>query len=167
MKTFGPVLVLLAFATGGVAAGYFMRPTYARELADTRQKLAAAETAARVEADRAEGVLKQMESLTKSREDLTAKLAAVPAPAPAEAPLPALDTALGTISRCGTELRVRPAAKLARPGLIKLAKVLSELPGHTLTVVGPDARVREMVHYIKGMTKLAVTPGRELEVVIE
>jgi hypothetical protein len=167
MKSFGLVLVLLAFAAGGVAAGYVIAPKHTRELADARTQLAAAQTAARVETDRADGAQKQIDSLTKAKAELEGKLSTAPAPLPAEAQLPALDPALGTVSRCGAALRVRPADKLARAGLVKLAKTLSELPGHSLTVVGPDARVREMVHYIKGMTKLAVTAGRDLEIVIE
>lgn len=167
MKTLGLVLVLLAFAGGGVAAGYFMRPTHARELADAQKRAADMWTAARVESDRADGALKQLEQLQKAKAEADAKAVAPTPAAPVEAPLPSLDASLGTITRCGSALRVRAAPKLQRPGLIKLAKALSELPGHTLTVVGPDARVREMVRYIKGMTKLSATASRDLEIVIE
>lgn len=145
---------------GGSAAGYFLAPTKDKELSAARTELAAAKTAAKVEADRADGAKKQLEVITKDKTELEKKYAdassrlaenekkAAEENAAAHKKLETALTTSGEVSTEGEEIRLKLVDKvLFEPGddqltdkgkavLAKVGKALADLPDKQIWVQG-------------------------------
>jgi chemotaxis protein MotB len=153
--------VVVGTIATSAAAGYFLAPTRTAELAKTRKELAEAQTAAKVEADRAEGAKKQVEVLSKDKQRLEQKLAETSskvvatekqiaeANASAEKKLQAaIDKSSGSVSSEGEEIRLKLVDKvLFAPGddqltdkgksvLAKVGNALVDLPDKQIWVQG-------------------------------
>ncbi len=151
----------LGVAVIGLAAGYFIAPDKKAELAKTQKDLAAAQTAAKVEKDRADGVAKQLEVAAKDKVDLEAKVSELSAKAgelekkAAEANMvaekklkAALDTDSGSVSSEGDEIRLKLVDKVlfavgddqltpkGKKVLDKVGKALAELTDKQVWVQG-------------------------------
>jgi chemotaxis protein MotB len=152
--------VVLAAAAGG-AAGYLLAPGDATELAAANKALAEAQTAARVEKDRADGAQKQLEVIGKDKQALETKLAetsgkaaetekqAATALAAAEQKLQsAVDKSSGTVSTEGEAIHLKLVDKVlfavgddqltakGKSVLEKVGKALADLPDKQIWVQG-------------------------------
>ena len=145
----------------GAGVGYVLAPTKAKELATSQKALGEAQTASKVEADRAEAAKKQLEVLTKDKNELEAKYAAASsrlaenekkaadANAAAQKRLQqAVDTSTGEVSTEGEEIHLKLVDKVlfavgddqltdkGKAVLAKVGKALSDLPDKQIWVQG-------------------------------
>jgi chemotaxis protein MotB len=152
--------VIAAIAIGA-GAGYFLAPTKAKDLAASQKALGEAQTAAKVEADRADAAKKQLEVLSKDKTELEAKYAAASsrlaenekkaaeANAAAQKRLQqAVDTATGEVSTEGEEIHLKLVDKVlfavgddqltdkGKAVLAKVGKALADLPDKQIWVQG-------------------------------
>ncbi len=152
--------VLAAIAIGG-GAGYFFAPSKSKQLAAATQALEVATSAAKVEADRADGAKKQLDVVTKDKLELETKLAAASsrlaeneklaadANASAKKKLQAaVDTANGEVSTEGEEIHLKLVDKVlfsvgddqltdkGKAVLARVGKALKDLPDKQIWVQG-------------------------------
>ncbi|NVB80824.1 MAG: OmpA family protein [Kofleriaceae bacterium] len=151
----------IGVAAIGLVAGYLVAPDKKAELAKTQKDLASAQTAAKVEKDRADGVAKQLDVAMKDKADLEKKVSELSTKAGelekkaaeqnmvAEKKLKAaLDTDSGSVSSEGDEIRLKLVDKvlfavgddkLTPKGmkvLDKVGKALAELEDKQVWVQG-------------------------------
>lgn len=154
-------IALVIAAGGGAAAGYFLAPAKTAEVTAVRKEAAAAQTAAKVEKDRADSQQKQVEVLTKDKKALETQLAAasvklkenekkaVELNADAQKKLQAaVDKNTGEVSSEGEEIRLKLVDKVlfalgddqltekGKAVLAKVGKALQELPDKQIWVQG-------------------------------
>lgn len=152
--------ILIAIVIGG-GAGYFLAPSKAAELTKTRKELAASQTAAKVEKDRADGQVQRVSVLEKDKAELEQKLTEVSARAgemekkvadanaAAEKKLAAaIDKSQASVSTEGDEIHLKLVDKVLFPvgddqltdkgkaALDKIAKVLNDLTDKQVWVQG-------------------------------
>jgi chemotaxis protein MotB len=155
------IVLLLLGIGGGAAGGYFLTQSKAKALAARTQELEQAKTAVKVEADRAEGAKKQLEIITKDKQELESKYtaassrladnekAAADANAAAQKKLQAaVDTANGEVSTEGEEIHLKLVDKVlfavgddqltdkGKSVLAKVGKALKDLPDKQIWVQG-------------------------------
>lgn len=152
---------LLIAAAAGAGVGYFLKPGQGNEVQTVRKEAAAAQTAAKVEKDRADGAQKQVEVLTKDKVALEAQLASASAKlqenakeaeaanADAQKKLQAaVSGGTGEVSTQGEEIRLKLVDKVlfavgddqltdkGKAVLAKVGKALSDLPDKQIWVQG-------------------------------
>lgn len=152
---------LLIAAAAGAGVGYFLKPGQGDDVQTVRKEAAAAQTAAKVEKDRADGVQKQVEVLTKDKKELEAQLASASAKleenakkaeeanADAQKKLQAAVSAgTGEVSTQGEEIRLKLVDKVlfavgddqltdkGKAVLAKVGKALADLPDKQIWVQG-------------------------------
>jgi chemotaxis protein MotB len=155
------IIALVIAALIGGAAGFFLSPTKQGELTKTRKELAASQTAAKVEKDRADGVQQRLTVLEKDKTELEQKLSEVSAKAgemekkvadanaATEKKLQAaVDKSQATVSTEGDEIHLKLVDKVlfavgddqltdkGKTALDKIAKVLNDLPEKQVWVQG-------------------------------
>jgi len=156
------VLIGLVIALGvGAAAGYFLKPSKDGEITVARKEAAAAQTAVKVEKDRAENVQKQLDVITKDKTKLEKDYAAASARlvenekkaaelnADAQKKLQAaVDKNTGEVSTQGEEIHLKLVDKVlfavgddqltekGKAVLAKVGKALAELPDKQIWVQG-------------------------------
>ena len=157
------VLALLVAAGLGAAGGYFLSPKKqdTAAVAKIQKDAAAAETAARVEKDRADGAHKQLEVVTKEKQALETQLTAAEAKlaenakqaeaanAAAQQKLQAaVDKSTGEVSTEGEEIHLKLVDKVlfavgddqltdkGKAVLAKVGKALADLPDKQIWVQG-------------------------------
>jgi len=148
---------LLVAAIGG-AIGYFAAPDNKDKLAAAKKEVAAAQTAVKVEKDRADGNQKQLEVLKKDKEaieeklsDTTSKMSDAEKKASEAAAgklLSAIDKSQGSVSTEGEEIHLKLVDKVlfavgddqltdrGKVVLGKVAKALADLPDKQVWVQG-------------------------------
>lgn len=154
------IAVVLVAVIGG-AMGFLLAPDKADEVRAARQDAAAAQTAAKVEKDRADGIEQQIDVLKKDKasleqqlSDMTAKAGelekkALAANETAQKKLSAaLDKEAGSVSTEGEEIRLKLVDKVlfavgddqltdkGKAVLAKVAKALKEIPDKQIWVQG-------------------------------
>jgi chemotaxis protein MotB len=154
------IAVALVAAIGG-AAGYLLAPDKAKELTAAKKEAAAQQTAAKVEKDRADGIAKQIDVLTKDKADLEKQLSEMTAKAgemekkaqqaneTAQKKLKnAIDTETGEVSTEGEEIHLKLVDKVlfavgddqltdkGKAVLDKVAKALKDIPDKQIWVQG-------------------------------
>jgi chemotaxis protein MotB len=152
--------VIVAIALGG-GAGYFFAPTKAKELAASQKALGEAQTASKIEADRADAAKKQVDVLSKDKKELEEKYAAASsrlaenekkaadANAAAQKRLQqAVDTGTGEVSTEGEEIHLKLVDKVlfavgddqltatGKAVLAKVGRALADLPDKQVWVQG-------------------------------
>lgn len=152
--------LLIAIVVGG-AAGYFLAPSKSAELTKTRKELAAAQTAAKVEKDRADGAAQRLAVTEKDKAELEQKLSEVSARAgemekkvadanaAAEKKLAAaIDKSQASVSTEGDEIHLKLVDKVlfavgddqltdkGKAALDKIAKVLNDMTDKQVWVQG-------------------------------
>jgi chemotaxis protein MotB len=149
-------LVIAAVIGGGV--GFFVAPSKAADLTKAKKELAAAQSAAKVEKDRADGAEQRASVLEKDKSELEQKLSSTAsnmakqvadANAAAEKKLAdAIDKSQGSVSTEGDEIHLKLVDKVlfavgddqltdkGKTALDKVAKALSELPDKQVWVQG-------------------------------
>lgn len=155
----GAAVVGTIAASAGI--GYFLAPKKTAELAKTRKELGEAQTAAKVEADRADGAQKQVEVLSKDKQRLEQKVAetsskiAATEKQIAEANLAAekklqaaIDKSSGSVSTEGEEIHLKLVDKVlfavgddqltdkGKAVLTNVGKALADLPDKQIWVQG-------------------------------
>jgi chemotaxis protein MotB len=156
------LLIAVVLAAGaGAAAGYFLAPSHKGALAKTEKELADAKTAARVEADRAAGLTKRVDIVTREKQDVEDKYAvastqlaenekkAAEANAAAQKKLQAsVDPATGEVSTEGEEIHLKLVDKVlfalgddqltdkGKAVLAKVGKALADMPDKQIWVQG-------------------------------
>jgi chemotaxis protein MotB len=180
-------LAIVLVAGLGGAAGYLLAPGDASQLAAANKALAEAQTAARVEKDRADGAQKQLEVIGKDKQALETKLAetsgkvaeaekqAAAALAAAEQKLQsAVDKSSGTVSTEGEAIHLKLVDKvlfavgddqLTDKGKIvleKVGKALADLPDKQIWVQGhtDDQPIGAAPAKRKGKKAAPATPPR-------
>lgn len=151
----------VAVAAVGLVAGYLVAPDKKAELAKTQKQLASAQTAAKVEKDRADGVAKQLDVAEKDKVELEKKVSELSAKAGelekkaadanmvAEKKLKAaLDADSGSVSSEGDEIRLKLVDKVlfasgddqltakGKKVLDRVGKALAELEDKQVWVQG-------------------------------
>jgi chemotaxis protein MotB len=152
--------VLIAIIGG--AAGYLLAPNSAKELAAAKKEAAAQQTAAKVEKDRADGIAKQVDVLTKDKTELEKQLSDMTAKAGEmekkaeqanETAQKKLKNAIGgeetgTVSTEGEEIHLKLVDKVlfavgddnltdkGKAVLDKVAKALKDIPDKQIWVQG-------------------------------
>lgn len=155
------IVALVIAALVGGAAGFFLSPSKQGELTKTRKELAAAQTAAKVEKDRAEGAQQKVTVLEKDKTEIEQKLSEVMAKAGemekkvAEANAAtekklqaAVDKSQATVSTEGGAIHLKLVDKVlfavgddqltpkGKAALDKIAKVLNEVADKQVWVQG-------------------------------
>lgn len=155
------IVALVIAAVVGGAAGFFLSPSKQGELTKTRKELAVAQTAAKVEKDRADGVQQRLTVLEKDKAELEQKLSEVAAKAgemekkvadanaATEKKLQAaVDKSQATVSTEGDEIHLKLVDKVlfavgddqltekGKAALDKIAKVLNDVPDKQVWVQG-------------------------------
>jgi chemotaxis protein MotB len=145
----------------GAAIGFLLAPDKKEELAAAKKEAAAQQTAAKVEKDRADGIVQQIDVLKKDKEALEKQLSNMTAKAGeaekkaavanevAQKKLSAaIDTATGSVSTEGEEIHLKLVDKVLFPVgedqltdkgkavLDKVAKALKEIPDKQIWVQG-------------------------------
>jgi chemotaxis protein MotB len=152
---------LIVAACVGAIVGYLAKPGQADKVAVVRKEAATAQTAAKVEKDRAEGMQKQVDVLTKDKQQLETELAAASAKlkenekkaeaanADAQKKLQAaVGNGTGEVSTQGEEIRLKLVDKVlfavgddqltdkGKAVLAKVGKALTDLPDKQIWVQG-------------------------------
>jgi chemotaxis protein MotB len=154
------VAVALVAAIGGLV-GYLLAPDKADEVAAAKKEATAAQTAAKVEKDRADGVAKQVDVLKKDKEGLEKQLSEMTAKAgemekkvqqandTAQKKLKnAIDESTGSVSQEGEEIHLKLVDKVlfavgddqltdkGKAVLDKVGKALKDIPDKQIWVQG-------------------------------
>lgn len=154
------IAVALVAAIGGLV-GYLLAPDKADEVAAAKKEATAAQTAAKVEKDRADGVTKQVDVLKKDKEGLEKQLSDMTAKAgemekkvqqaneTAQKKLKnAIDESTGSVSQEGEEIHLKLVDKVlfavgddqltdkGKAVLDKVAKALKDIPDKQIWVQG-------------------------------
>ncbi len=155
------VIGLIVAACMGAVAGYFAKSGQGDKVAVVKKEAATAQTAAKVEKDRADGMQKQVEVLSKDKKDLETQLAAASvklqenekkaeaANAEAQKKLQAaVGNGTGEVSTQGEEIRLKLVDKVlfavgddqltdkGKAVLAKVGKALADLPDKQIWVQG-------------------------------
>src|SRR5262245_32105305 len=145
----------------GAAIGFLVAPDKKDELAAAKKETAAAQTAAKVDKDRADGIAKQVDVLKKDKEglekqlsDMTAKAGEMEKKAQAANETAqkklkaAIDESTGSVSTEGDEIRLKLVDKVlfdlgddhltdkGKAVLAKVAKALKDIPDKQIWVQG-------------------------------
>ncbi|HEY5946951.1 MAG TPA: OmpA family protein [Kofleriaceae bacterium] len=154
-------IAIVLVAAIGAALGFLFAPDKAKELSAAKKEAAAQQTAAKVEKDRADGIAKQIDVLTKDKAELEKQLSEMTAKAgemekkaqqandTAQKKLKnAIDESTGSVSQEGEEIHLKLVDKVlfavgedqltdkGKAVLDKVAKALKEIPDKQIWVQG-------------------------------
>jgi chemotaxis protein MotB len=154
-------IAIALVAAVGAAIGFLLAPDKAKEVQAAKKEAAAAQTAAKVEKDRADGITKQVDVLKKDKESLEKQLSEMTAKAgemekaaqqkneAAQKKLSnAIDSATGSVSTEGEEIHLKLVDKVlfgvgddqltdkGKAVLAKVGKALKDIPDKQIWVQG-------------------------------